>query len=529
MDSAFASGEDILISGLSWGATSTAFAASTTISLNVDGGVTGNRSDTATATIAVKGIITLADHDVGQLSDQFESDTSTTTELLRFKLTPNGESASTTVQFIYNTTGIADVDITSGGVYSDTDNNGRVNGAEAVAMACQAPSGNIIKCYNTANATTTITGGTNFIYRAAVAALAAGDAITIQIASTSDVFAFGLVSKTYSSRLKVSTTTQITATHTRNSDAQIFMKNPLSVVDRRATSSIPQIKVLANGSSQITPTKDIRIQLDRNFPLIWDATACSASTTPTFGGTAFGKVNAANTGFVCTNGKPQDLYIDVASDFVTNDDLLIPGSISWAGTSTAHIASTSIKLSINGGVSPLITATATIAVKGVITLADHDEGQLTDQFETETSTTTELIRFKLTPNGENASGTIRLTYSGSGVVDGDITSGNIFEDTNSNGRFNLGEPEKFGCSAPSGNNINCTASTTLVSAGANYFYRASVANLVAGDSLTFNAVGIANIWTYGSTSQTNSTSTLTVTGSTGAITHTRNSDAQIFV
>ncbi|KKU51608.1 MAG: Serine-rich adhesin, platelet-type [Parcubacteria group bacterium GW2011_GWA2_47_10] len=305
----------------------------------------------------------------------------------------------------------------------------------------------------------------------------------------------------------------------------IFVSSATPTLDVRvppssATTTVPAIKILATAASQIT-TSGIRINIDPNFPLLWDG-ACSGSTTPAFSGSAAGKITAANSGFICSSGSARTFYIDVDTTFDSGDDIIITSGVSWGATSTAFAASTTLSLSIDGGVTRAKTATSSIAVKGILAVSDHSAGQITDQFadmlETETSTSSELFRFKLAPNGESASTTLKLTYTTSGIDDGDIASGDIYVDTDANGRVNGAEATAgFNCSPPSGGTITCNGTTT-VSAATNYIYKATVSNLATGDSITFDTISTSNVVGIGATSKTY-TSRLTTTASMNSATH----------
>lgn len=306
-------------------------------------------------------------------------------------------------------------------------------------------------------------------------------------------------------------------------DAEIFLPaNQTFEVLQATSTALSPIKVKAGlgGGGSITTTNDIRIRIDDNFPMIM-GTSTGLSCTTTGGGT----VDCAQSAF---SANRKELFIPVTTNFSNNADVVI-SNLEVDNFTAANAASTSMRLYIDGGTAIENSATATIAVKGTITLANHNLEQLSDQFspmlENETSTTTELIRFKLTPNGESASTTIRLTYSTSGIADGDITSGNLYGDTNNNGRVDSVEGAIMNCGAPASGTIACNGTTTIHVATST-IYRATISNLAINDSITMNAVSTSNIIAVGTTSQTY-VSRLTVSGSTGAIIHIKAKDVTV--
>ena len=124
---------------------------------------------------------------------------------------------------------------------------------------------------------------------------------------------------------------------------------------------------------------------------------------------------------------------------------------------------------------------------GSLTLADHDAAQIADQFGATTPVTSELFRFRLSAAGTVTVDNIRVHFStGAGVVNGDVTSGELYRDENNDGVIDGGDtPIQTGVT-PTGGILSFTSLAESPGAGANYLVRATVANLMAGDVTTFS-------------------------------------------
>ena len=127
---------------------------------------------------------------------------------------------------------------------------------------------------------------------------------------------------------------------------------------------------------------------------------------------------------------------------------------------------------------------------GTLTLADHDTGQIGDQFIAATPVTSELFGFKLARVGTVTVDNIRVNFTTSGgVVNGDVTNGELWRDIDNDGV--IGGPDtsvQLGVT-PSGGVLafNTLAEDPGVT-GTNYLVRATVSNLVAPDTTTFSLV-----------------------------------------
>ncbi len=124
-----------------------------------------------------------------------------------------------------------------------------------------------------------------------------------------------------------------------------------------------------------------------------------------------------------------------------------------------------------------------------LTLADHDAGQIADQFATTTPVTlTELFAFKISTTGTVTVDNIRVHFSTTGgVANGDVTNGELHRDNNNNGVIDGGDaPLATGVAATGGFLAFTSLVETPGAGGANYLVQADVANLVAGDTTTFS-------------------------------------------
>ena len=124
-----------------------------------------------------------------------------------------------------------------------------------------------------------------------------------------------------------------------------------------------------------------------------------------------------------------------------------------------------------------------------LTLADHDVGQVPDQFSTSPSVITELFRFKLSAAGTGSVTVndieVHFTTTG-GVVNGDVTAGELWRNENDDGVIDGGDtPLQVGVT-PSGGVLGFTGLGEPPGTGTNYIVRATASNLVAGDTTTFS-------------------------------------------
>jgi hypothetical protein len=128
-----------------------------------------------------------------------------------------------------------------------------------------------------------------------------------------------------------------------------------------------------------------------------------------------------------------------------------------------------------------------------LTLANHASGQAPDAFAATTPVTDVLFRFQLTRFGTVTVSNLRVNLTASGVADGDITSVELWQDVDNDGVVDdPGDTRIEWGVTPSGGVITFTTDFTPSDTGTNYLVKATVSNLVGGDSVTFS-VGTAEI------------------------------------
>ena len=147
-----------------------------------------------------------------------------------------------------------------------------------------------------------------------------------------------------------------------------------------------------------------------------------------------------------------------------------------------------LRLDAGGGPPYLVYAEVSLAASPSLTLADHDVGQIPDQFATTTPITSELFVFKLTTTGTVTVSDLRVHFSnGDGVLDGDITSVSLYQDLNNDGFVDGGDFLVSGSPVISGGVLDFNGlSEAPGPTGINYLVEATVSGLVAGDTTTFS-------------------------------------------
>ena len=131
---------------------------------------------------------------------------------------------------------------------------------------------------------------------------------------------------------------------------------------------------------------------------------------------------------------------------------------------------------------------------GSLTLADHASGQVSDKFTTTSSVTDVLFQFKLTSSGTVTVSAIRVNFTtNDGVANDDISDGELWRD-DGDGEFKseLDSLLKTDPTPSSGVLEFDSLTEDPGTGGKTYFVRATVENLVVGDTTTLS-VGIGNI------------------------------------
>jgi hypothetical protein len=167
--------------------------------------------------------------------------------------------------------------------------------------------------------------------------------------------------------------------------------------------------------------------------MLWDTT----DTTATFGGTASGKVENP----VSYEENGTILVISVTDDFIDGDTLTISG-LSFTSFTAVNTAVSALGLRTTGsGTTTSANDNRTIAIYGTLTLDTHGDGQVTDNFNTETETGIPLHAFRLVPAGEYMDVTaLSFALTGvNGITTDDLTNVRLYRDTNSDGIYDGGD------------------------------------------------------------------------------------------
>ena len=136
------------------------------------------------------------------------------------------------------------------------------------------------------------------------------------------------------------------------------------------------------------------------------------------------------------------------------------------------------------------------AALATLSLEEHDLLQVGDRFAAATPVTDVLLRFRLTSAGTVNVDTVRVSFTtGSGVVNGDVTGGDLSVDVDNDGAITGADTLIQTGIDPSGGVITFTTNFPTSAAGVNYLVSATVSNLLGGDSTTFSldATGIDTV------------------------------------
>ena len=130
------------------------------------------------------------------------------------------------------------------------------------------------------------------------------------------------------------------------------------------------------------------------------------------------------------------------------------------------------------------------AVASSLSLANHPSGQVANKFTGASPITDTYFQFRLTPSGTVNVDTVRVGFTTlTGVLNADVTNGELWEDTNGNGTWDDsggGDTLLEGSVAPSGGVLTFNNNFPPGAGGTNYFVRTTIANLVAGNSTVFS-------------------------------------------
>jgi hypothetical protein len=200
----------------------------------------------------------------------------------------------------------------------------------------------------------------------------------------------------------------------------------------QATTSISAITLTeSSAGGNITAANDIRIGIatTTGFNFLWDTSDTSASIS----GGASGKVSTT----VSYEGGGTVLVVPVSTDFSASDSIIISG-LSFGSFNGVPFSGTGALKLYTGGTSDTTSDaadSATVSITGSASISNHALGQVSDNFQnSETSTTTDLLRFKITPVGEYASTTLKFNLSSiTGITSSDITNPKVYVDYDGDG------------------------------------------------------------------------------------------------
>jgi hypothetical protein len=250
----------------------------------------------------------------------------------------------------------------------------------------------------------------------------------------------------------------------------------------QSTTTLGTITIIENTTPSIASTTDLRLTIattTTNFR--FDTT----NTTPTFGGTAAGKV--ASTVSYIDGGAT--VLIDVTTNFAASDTLTISGlavgSFATVSTNTSQLALHTDGDSLGA---PAALSTNTFRIVGSLTLANHTAGQVSNQFSYANKTDQPVFAFAITPVGENATVTdMVVTLSGiKGIDSTKLSNFKLYQDNNSDKAIDGGDTliDAAGILTINGQHGAITFSTDfLATTTTNYFVTADTTAIDNGDSL----------------------------------------------
>jgi subtilisin-like proprotein convertase family protein len=234
---------------------------------------------------------------------------------------------------------------------------------------------------------------------------------------------------------------------------------------------------------------------------------------------------------------------NITSGLTDEATTFVPGELKDAGNTTGSItlnsdAFTEIEFAVQAttnamegahycfrlynttGGAPLNTYTqyGEVTLAGpTLTLANHASGQAGDKFTVTSPVTDVLYRFKLTRSGTVTIDNLRVNFTTTaGVANGDVTNGELWEDVNNNGVIDSpGDTLIQGSVTPSAGVLTFTTNFTPGTSGTNCLVRATVSNLVAGDTTTFSLGAVDIDEVEGGVTESGSISNATHTADSG--------------
>jgi hypothetical protein len=246
------------------------------------------------------------------------------------------------------------------------------------------------------------------------------------------------------------------------------------------TTTISTITV-TDTDGTVTTAQDLRIVIATStVNMHFDTT----DTTATFGGTASGKVSNP----VSYEGGGSVLVITVTEDWSPADTLTI-GDLSFSQFSAINSATEALGVSTDGTSITTPTDDKTVTITGSLTMANHTEGQIGDNFQFPSDSDVVLYRYRMTPAGENMTVTQTVfTLTGvNGVNQGDLSNLELWKDVNQDGAQDGGDTQVGGAGviAINGQTGTITFSSSYSNnAATEYLLIGDIAEIRPGDMLT---------------------------------------------
>ena len=273
---------------------------------------------------------------------------------------------------------------------------------------------------------TIISTTTNFLLELTAANLVENDLMTID----------------FSSVMATGSLLNISVGATANSSSITHAYSPIGISSaanqtfeiNQATTSISAITVSDYLGAQITSANNLRITIaTTSVNMRWDTTDFTAGIAGTASGKASPTVSYENNGAT--------LVIAISSNLAADETIIISG-LSFVDFNDANASYQGSLQLFTGGVADTIADAMdnkTVTIYGALVSADHSLGQVSDQWDTQTSTTTVHYRYSLVPEGENMiMGTTTFNLTGiNGVVSPDITAVTLYEDVNGDGSVGI--------------------------------------------------------------------------------------------
>jgi hypothetical protein len=251
---------------------------------------------------------------------------------------------------------------------------------------------------------------------------------------------------------------------------------------------------------RITSSSDIRARIPSAFPAIWDSSVGSITCED---GNACDKILTTGVTYESSN---KIAVVNVLENFTSSEWVQISG-LKMGGFTAVQSATTTHRLRVDGSGDAADDATdsRTKTVKGKLTVANHNGGQSSNAFDIDGTSLTNagLLRFEVVPTGENmdiTTTTVSIT-SVSGIAAGNITNPRLYQDVDSDGVIDVGEPPILTTGTVSiagGSGTITFGGSWTATTTSDLILRADVASIDSGDNIEFS-VAAANVQSKGAT------------------------------